>query len=313
MTTELQRHATTIELGEPLPAEVAVGSDLVLKVKVSCSAGCDLRNLPLKVAAPEGVAATGALVTCNASVNESGDIAVKAPIRVGEQAWTIVFEVHEAGGIRHEECSLPVTIKTIAHETSLAVWDIPSPVVMRNRFAVKVGAKSAADCELKDTSIEVYDASGAVAARGRLGKTPWPGTSALYWAAVELIAPDHEGLSAWSVRFAATELALPHDASAAEFRVAVVRPPEHRLTVKVIDKDSKAPIEDVQIRLGVYRGATDPAGMAEIMMPKGVHDLHVWKAGYEVPARPVDIKKDTSVEVEATVVPEEDPDAAWTM
>jgi hypothetical protein len=309
MPTDIQTHATTLELSEPLPDEVAVGSDLTLKAKVSCSAGCDLRGLPVTVVALDGVVATGTV----ASVDESTDIDVKAPTRVGEHAWTVVFEAHEAGGTRHEGSSLPVTIKTVAQGTSLAVWDIPSPVVMGSRFAIKVGAKSAADCELKDTSVEVCDASGAVVARGRLGEAPWPGTTALYWTAIELTAPDTEGLSAWSVRFAAAELQLPHDGSAAEFRVAVVRPPEHRLTVRVIEKDSKAPIEDVQIRLGAYGAATGPSGTAEIMMPKGVHELHVWKAGYEAPARPVDIKDDIAVEVEATVVPEEDPDAAWTM
>jgi hypothetical protein len=309
MPTELQIHATTIELSEPLPAEAAVGSDLTLKAKVSCSAGCDLRGLTVKVAGPDGVVATGTV----ASVDESRDIGVKAPTRVGDHAWTVVFEPHEAGGIRHEGSSLPVTIKTVAQGTSLAVWDIPSPVVMGSRFAIKVGAKSAADCELKDTSIEVCDASGAVVARGQLGDTPWSGTTALYWTVVELTAPEAEGLNAWSIRFAAAELELPHDGSAAEFRVAVVRPPEHRLTVKVVEKDSKAPIEDVQIRLGAYAAATGPSGTAEIMMPKGVHELHVWKAGYEAPGRPVEIKDDIAVEVEATVVPEEDPDAAWTM
>jgi hypothetical protein len=308
MATDIETHSTTIELSGPLPAEVAVGSNLTLKAKVSCSAGCDLRGLTVTVAAPGGVVATGTV----APVNESADIDVKTPTRVGEPVWTVVFEPHEASGIRHEGSSLPVTIRTVAQGTSLAVWDIPSPVVMGSRFAIKAGAKSAADCELKDTSIEVCDANGAVVARGRLGETPWPGTTALYWTTAELTAPATEGLSAWSVRFAAAELELPHDGSAAEFRVAVVRPPEHRLTVKVVEKDSKVPIGDVQIRLGAYGAATGPSGTAEIMMPKGVHELHVWKAGYEAPARPVEIKDDIAVEVEATVVPEDDPDAAWT-
>jgi hypothetical protein len=269
--------------------------------------------MPVKIVAPDGVVATAVLATYDDEANESEDIAIKAPIQVGAHAWTVVFEAHEAGGIRHEDCSCALIVKTVPQGTSLAAWDIPSPVVMAERFEIKVGAKSAGDCELKDHAIEVCDKDGAVVARGHLRDTPWPGTTALYWTAVEMVAPEQEGLNAWSVRFAADELAIPHDGAVAEFSVAVVRAPEHRLAVKVIEKESRAPIEDVQLRLGAYRGATGQSGLAELMMPKGAYELHIWKAGYEAPSQTVDIRQDTSLEVEASIIPEEDPDAAWTM
>jgi len=310
---ESHAHSTAIELSQPVPAEVAAGTDVALKVKVTCSRGCDLRGLPMTIKGPDDAVATGTLATCDAGANESGEIALKTPSKVGPQAWTIGFEPHEANGIHHDGCSLSLTINTIPHGTSLAVWDIPSPVVMGQPFTIKVGAKSAADCELKGLDIAVFDKNGTVAARGRLQDAPWPGTTALYWDEVELTAPAEEGLSQWSVRFAAEDLALPHDGTAAEFSAAIVRPPEHRLTVKVVEQESKAPIEDVQIRLGAFRAATDPSGLAEVMMPRGSYDLHIWKAGYEAPARPIEIKADLAVEIEAVVLPEDDPDAAWTM
>src|SRR5262249_40562357 len=158
-----------------------------------------LCGVPVKVEGPDGLVATGALTTFEATSNESDAITLKAPRQVGEHAWTIVFEPHESGNFRHARSSLPVTIRTIAHATSLAVWDVPSPVVMGSSCSIKVGAKSAADCALKDAEIEVCDESGAVAARRRLGDAPWPGTSALYWTTVELTAPDHEGPAVWSV------------------------------------------------------------------------------------------------------------------
>jgi len=310
---ERQTHTTTIALSEPLPAEVTIGADVVLRAKVSCSTGCDLCGSMVKVEAHDSVAATGALAAFDAGVNESEAISLKAPPRVGQHCWTIVFEPQEGGDIDHARCALPLTIKTVAHGTSLAVWDIPSPVVTGTRFAITIGAKSAANCALKDAEIEICEEGGAVVARGRLGEEPWPGTSALYWTQVELTAPDQEGLGAWSVRFAAAELPLPHDGSSAELRVAIVRPPEHLLTVKVIEKESKTPIDDVQIRLGAYRAATGPAGLAEIMLPKGEHELHIWKAGYDAPSRPVEIDRDMAVEIEASVIPEDDPyGTAWT-
>jgi hypothetical protein len=313
MTEEARRHATTIELSEPLPPQVPVGREVVVKVKVSCSEGCDLRGLPVKITVPDGSVVMGALLTCDAGANESGALALKAPLQVGEHVWRIVFAPPATAGVVHDEAALSVPIKTSPQETSLAVWDIPSPVVTGERFEIKIGAKSAAACVLGGKPIEVCDQTGAVVARGSLGETPWPGTGALYWTAVELLAPAESGLRTWTVQFAAAELDIPHAGSSSSFSTAIVRSPEHRLTVKVIDKDTAAPIPDVQIRLGAYRAATNEAGLAEVRMPKGVYDLNIWKVGYEAPARTMEVNEDVTVEVEALCLPEEDPDTVWRM
>ena len=67
---------------------------------------------------------------------------------------------------------------------------------------------------------------------------PWPGTSALYWTEVEVMAPDQEGMFWYAVNFAATDVETPHDGASSKFSVAIVRPPEHRLTVEVLEKAS---------------------------------------------------------------------------
>src|SRR5262245_26769815 len=303
----IESHSTAIALSEPAPAEVAAGTELMLKIKLTCAADCDLHNLPLTIKGPDDTAAAAG------HINDSGEVALRIPPKVGAQSFTIAFGPHEAADIRHEPCTLSLTINSIPHGTSLAVWDIPSPIMKGQRFTIKVGAKSAASAELKGLEIAVTDDSETVVARGRLRDAPWPGTTALYWDEVELSAPGEEGLHKWSVRFDAEGLALPHDGTAAEFTAVVSRPPEHCLTVKVIEQQSKARIADVQIRLGPFRGTTDPAGIAEVMMPKGTYDLHVWKTAYEAADRLVEIKGDLSVQVEAVFVPEEDPDNVWTM
>ncbi len=245
-------HSTAIELSEPAPAEVAAGSELMLKIKLTCAADCDLHNLPLTITSPDDTA------PAVRHINDSGAVTLRIPPKVGPQSFTIAFGPHEADDIRHEPCALSLTINSIPHGTSLAVWDIPSPIVKGERFTIKVGAKSAANAELNGLEIAVFDNSDKVAARGRLRDTTWPGTSALYWDEVELTAPTEEGLRKWSVRFAAEGLALPHDGTAAGFSAMVARPPEHRLTVKVIERQSKQPIEDVQVRLGPFRGRPVP-------------------------------------------------------
>jgi hypothetical protein len=200
-----------------------------------------------------------------------------------------------------------------AHATSLAVWAIPSPVVAGARFEIMVGAKSSFGAALAGGTIEVCDESAVVVARARLGDTPLPGTGALYWTQLELLAPIKAGLCAWSVRFEPTELELPHEPASSQFSVLIVRPPEHRLTIKVIEKDTSAPIANAQLRLGAYRAATDLSGLAQVDLPKGVYDLNVWKVGYEAPAKTVELNESRSVEVEVLSVPEENPDAAWLM
>src|SRR5262245_31370544 len=170
-------HSTAIELTESVPAEVAAGIELVLKIKLVCAAGCDLHGLPLTIKGPDDAATAGA--ACH--ISDSDEIALKVPPRVGPQSFAISFGPHEAAGIRHEPCSLPLTFNAIPHGTSLAVWDIPSPIVKGERFAIKVGAKSAANTELNGLEIAIVDKSEAVVARGRLRDTPWPGTAALYW------------------------------------------------------------------------------------------------------------------------------------
>jgi hypothetical protein len=72
------------------------------------------------------------------------------------------------------------------------------------------------------------------------------------------------------------------------------------------------PVEVALVRLGAYRAETGRAGLAEIRLPKGRYEVNVWKAGYEIPPTTLDLDRDASVELEALVVPEDDPDAYWT-
>ena len=311
MTAPAATHVILIEVSEP--AEVAVGADFVLPVRVSCLAGCDLSGIAIELTAPDGATATIAPPTAGADVAPARDIALKAPLAVGDHVWRLACAAHQAGGAHHEASVVPVAVRTRPHETSLAVWAIPSPVVTGQPFAIKVGAKSTTGCDLRDMRVAVCDEAGDVLAGGALGDTPWPGTSALYWTELALTAPAEAGMFTWSVKFDAAELALPHHGASSRFSIAIASPPEHRLTVKVVEQATASPIENAQVRLGAYRAATSDCGIAELMMPKGSFDLDVWKSGYEAPTTTIAIDADVTVEVAVAAVPEEKPDAAWQM
>jgi hypothetical protein len=202
------------------------------------------------------------------------------------------------------------TAETIAHRTSLAVWDIPAAIAAGEHFTVKVGAKSSAGCALAGCRIEVLDAAGAVVALGVLGVAPWPGTSALFWSEIELCAPSSPGLAPLAVRFTGDGLEESHEGSSSLFSVAVVAAPEHVLTVAVAADGG--PLADAIVRAGPVRATTDATGRARLHLAKGRHELAVWKAGYDAPATPLMVEADAFVRIEACVLPQVDPDSVWT-
>jgi hypothetical protein len=307
----MTRHSTTIEMIEPAPAEVAAGTAFILKFRARCPSGCDLTGMPIKIVATDG--ALGSVFAAVSARQGFVEMKLETPRRAGEHIWSLICGPHEVADIRHDEAVAPIKTIVMPHATSIAVWSIPSPVITGSRFAVEIGAKSSAGIALAGQYIEVRDEAGAVAVRGCLGKTPYPGTTALYWTPVALVAPTLEGLSTWSVVFEPKELGLPHERALTTFSVSVVRAPEHRLTIKVIDQCTSAPIADVQVRLGAYRAITGPEGLAVVEMPEGIYELNIWKIGHQAPTRPVQLDKSMLIEVEALSVPEEDPDAAWLM
>jgi len=321
VTAGAAAHATVITVEDV--AEVAVGAEFVLTVRVSCLAGCDLSGIPIEVMAPDNATATvptphppphaGEGREGVAEIAAARRIALKAPLRVGEHVWCLSCAAHKSSGWHHDASLLRVPVRVRPHETSLAVWAIPSPVVTSRPFAIKVGAKSAAGCDLTGMPIAVRDPAGVMLAGGVLGDTPWPGTSSLYWTELPLIAPAEAGMFSWSVELAAADLALPHQGSSSRFSIAIVDPPEHRLTIKVVAQETASPVENAQVRLGAYRATTDGSGFAQLMVPKGAYDLNVWKSGYDAPTASIVIDADRTVEIAMAPMPEENPDAAWQM
>lgn len=296
--------ATSLELVHPAPSEVSVGADVALRVRVRAG-GSDVAGGRIDVIAGEEVAATRALMQFREGANETEAFTVRAPVEVGAFTLTVAFPAQEIGGIAYGESALPVALRTRPHQSSLAVWGVSSPVRVGERFSVTVGAKSSGVCVLAGAKVEIRDDAGTVIGKGALGDTPWPETAALYWTEITLAAPSRPGMFRWSADFAAAELKLPHVGASAEFSFAAVKRPEHKLAVRVIEREAAAPVADVQVALGPYRAATDDTGLALLEAPAGEFELAVWKSGFEAPPRTVEIAADTSIEVEMIRLPEE--------
>jgi hypothetical protein len=247
---------------------------------------------------------TSELATYDEKGNETEDFALTVPKQVGGYAWSVLFPRHEIESVAHEECSLPISFRAIPHKTSMAVWDVPSPVATNGSFKVKVGMQCSAACQLTGQAVEVRDQAGDKIGEGTLGETPWTGTSALYWAEVELAAPATEGVSFRSVNFTAVEeLELPHEGVSATFSFRTDKPPEHRVTVKVVERKTEAPLEDVEVLLGFYMASTDQRGAVTIGLPKGTYELSIRKDGYSARPMSVDVGDDLTVQMEASTAP----------
>ncbi len=180
---------------------------------------------------------------------------------------------------------------------SLAVWDVPMPVVAGERFSIKVGATAAAG-----TKVEAIDASGKIVAAGPLGDKPFAGTEALLWTTLDVPAPSKAEVTDYTVRAG--------DASS-RFSVVAAARPEHTLTVKVTERDTAEALGGVEIRLGAFHARTDKSGRAELHVCKGEYQLQLWRTAHIAPPQPVRIDGDTSVDLTMVHVPEDHPDARW--
>jgi hypothetical protein len=194
---------------------------------------------------------------------------------------------------------------------SVAVWDVPMPVVTGEKFSIKVGVKSASGRAPVGGCVEVSDAAGTVVASGTLGDKPWPETEALYWAALDVPAPAKHVVAEYAVRFVPGQGDPTHDAVASRFSVTATAKPEHKLTVKVTEQATAAALEGVEIRLGSFRARTNAAGHAELQVCKGGYQLQLCRTAHIAPVKPINIEGDTSVELTMVHVPEDHPDARW--
>ena len=319
-------HSIELDLFEALPAELDMGAPFSLAVALTPRSGCDLSGAAYRVLQGEEAVAADVLPPIvrfdpdsknydplNGPVDKRDNVRIIlcAPREIGVFQWTLVLPDQEVGSIALAEATLTFSFRTRAHRTSLAVWDVPSPVVAGEKFSVKVGAKCTAHCALNGRQVELQDEEGGVLAVGHLGETEWPGAEGLYWTELEAIAPGHEGFHNCSVAFSACDHALPHQGALAALSFVTVRPGRHRVCIAIVERETGAPIAEAQVRLGYYRSATDELGVARFTTPSGKHRLFVWKADFSAPEQVLDVEQDLDLVVEAEAVPKEDPYARW--
>ena len=188
------------------------------------------------------------------------------------------------------------------HELTLAVWDLPSPVVTGRPLALRVGAKCSHGCDLTGAPVEIRNDAETVVGGGTLGPTPWAGTSALYWTDVELSGPDAAGPACLTASIAAVEDHL-HPIASSTSRFVAVNPPEHLVTLKVTNRETGTGVMGAEVRVGPFRAATDEEGVASIELPSGAFEVTAWKPGYDAASTSVDVAGRVRVELALVAEP----------
>jgi len=197
------------------------------------------------------------------------------------------------------------------HATSVVAWDLPSAIVVGERFRMKVGIKCAHDCDLTHSDFAVVDHQGAHVATGTLPGDLWPGTTGLHVAEVELEAPGADGLYTWSVTGPSTVLGagpgsgveVPHDEGSVSFGVRVVSHAEYVVTVETVDKVNQTPLGGARVVMHPYRAVTDERGRVELRVAKGAYTLFVSQSRYLTFGLPVEVGADMSARAELDLEP----------
>jgi hypothetical protein len=290
-----------------VPTEIFAGGDLALKIRIACLSHCDLQGNTVRITDGAGVVVQESeLVSLDGSGYATDEFVVKAPTKPGEYTWQVIFATQEKAGVLHEESSAPFSFTVKPHTTSMAVWDIPSPITFNRQFRIKVGVRCSAECNLAGKAIAIFDHTNNQVATSALSQVRWSDTGGLYWTEVEIRAPDLEGYFEWEARFQKSEPEQDHEETRYAFGFRTSKPPEHLVLVEVISKDTNAPIDHAQVILHPHRGYTDERGIARLMVPKGNYDLYVSAFAMQVFRSSVPVSADVTVRAELVLAPVED-------
>jgi hypothetical protein len=180
----------------------------------------------------------------------------------------------DGDGVAHARVSADARCRVKPHDVHINAWDIPSAIAAGEIFRFHVGMKCSGGCKLDGAAFTVRDESGTIVASGRHPGAIWPGSSALQYAEVQAVAPLDIGPHHWTVEFAGSSGGITHSPGSLSIHVRTVAAPDHEITIAVVDRDSGAPLEGVNLIMHPYRATTDRNGMARMKVAADHYELH---------------------------------------
>ncbi len=282
-----------IEIVDGAPKSVRAAQPLELRIRIRNDRGEDLVGAAVSAVIGERVVAT-AIVSPHTKTGEDEDtsphlqqtapdfafatLAFEAPPACGAHVLGLSFPAQRWNGEQFAIAQIALPLEVTPQTTSMAVWDVSSPVVVGAPLRFKVGVRSQDALPLAGARIVVLDGDAPVS-EGVLGDEPWGGTTALYWTEIEAAAPANEGVAEWTVNMADLDSPAPHAGSSAAVGFRVTRPPDTALSIAVTDRAGRA-IPEADVLAGCFRGRTGEDGETVIMTSCGLLDIGVSKDGY---------------------------------
>ena len=322
MSVEAKALRMDLDLVEPLPAALDMGAPCTLIVAVP-ETGLDLAAANYRIVDGDTIRASGLLGPVEipdrnpdlydprngpADLRPRVHLTFEVPDQPGSFAWQLVVPAQRVGTVEIEEARLLLAFSTTEHRTSLAAWDVPSPVQAGERFRIKVGAKCSAGCNLHGLKVHAQVKERTTAP---LGPTCWPQADGLYWCEMEIVAPPQPGLCEMPLTFEAAGLKLPHRGAQTSIAFVVTPPAAPHVEVALRDRETGLPIGDAQVRFGPHRKAADESGMVSFDVASGVHRLFIWRANCEFDESMHDVQQDLVLTIDGRQMPAPSPFARW--
>jgi hypothetical protein len=282
-----------IEIVDGAPASARAAQPLELRIRIRNERGDDLVGAAISIINGAQLVASAIVSPCTeADENEDtpphlrqttpdfafATLAFGAPATCGGHVLSVMFPAQRWNGEQFAQAQIALPLEVAPQTASMAVWDVPSPVVVGAPLRFKVGVRSQDALPLAGARIVVLDGDAPVS-EGVLGEQPWGGTTALYWTEIEAAAPANEGAAEWTVNMADLDSPAPHAGCSAAVGFRVAGRPDTALSIVVTDRAGN-PLPEAEILAGCFRGRTGEDGEAVIMTSCGLLDIGVSKDGY---------------------------------
>lgn len=307
---DVEPHVTETSLIGMVPVEPEAGAAVAITVGVSCASGCDLTGGTVTLVAEDGsVLEEVELAAFDGTLSQAVATGIKAPAAPGHYTWEAVFPAQTLDESQHQESRATFSFEAKPHSTSMAVWDVPSPMAVGTGFSAKVGVQCPQGCDLTGAEVEVYDQLGAKIGSGTLADTPWPETDTLYWAEVSLQAPAAKGYYEWIAKLPPSESQVAHEGCAHTFAFTAGGAPEHVVTVEVTRKGAARALPGADVTVMEeggfpYRERADETGTARLHVPKGEYIVYATLDEHEVFETKVSVRDDVTVKAELPYKPD---------
>ena len=257
------------------PQEADAGTALILKAVAECPEQYDLSGDPVLFLDATGHEVGRAPLAALEGGNGFGaEITVTAPIELGEYGYSVVLMPAAADDVAHAGAKAGARCTVKAHDVHLNAWDLPAAITAGEAFRFHVGMKCSNGCKLDGGAFTVRDERGTIVASGRLPGAIWPRSGALQYAEVRAVAPPDIGSHHWTLEFAGPSEGIAHSPGALSIPVRTVAAPDHEITIEVVDRESGAPLEGVNLIMHPYRATTDRNGLARMKVAADHYELH---------------------------------------